>query len=97
MIYLYGRAKSSEDAQRLFGLLQDRASEYHIGAGAWAQAYLGVGDQQQALEWLNTAANTPALDNGFVNLYVIAGNFTADPILEQPEFREVRSRLGFRE
>ena len=97
LISFYSRAGSSEDAQRLFDLLEDRASEYHIGAGAWAQAYLGIGDRQQALEWLNTAAETPAPDNGFLNLYVIAGNLNANPILDQPEFVEVRSRPGFRE
>jgi len=97
LIYCYGRAGSSEDAERLFGTLQDRANEYYIGARIWALAPLGVGDRQQALAWLNKAAETPTPDNGYVLLYVIANNFYADPILEEREFVEVRSRLGFRE
>jgi len=97
LVYFYGRAGSSENAERLLGRLHDRASEYHIGAGSWALAYLGVEDRQQALEWLNTAAETSVPDNGYINLYVIAGNLYADPILEEREFLEARRRLGFRE
>ncbi len=97
LIYWYGRTGSSEDAERLFGALQDRANEYYIGAGIWALATLGVGERQQALAWLKKAAETPSPDNGYVILYVIAGNLYADPILDQPEFVEVRRRLGFRE
>jgi len=97
LIYFHGRVGNGEDADRLFSLLQDRASEFHVGAGIWTMAYLGVGDRQQALEWLNVAAESPAPDNGFLSLYMIANNYYADPILEQSEWVEVRRRLGFRE
>ena len=40
-------------------------------------------------------ANEP--DEGFWSLMFIRSNVFSDPILDQPEFVEVRSRLGFRE
>ncbi len=93
----YSRIGRHEDVERLFGELQALSREFHIGPGIWAVAYLSLGDQEKALDWLNRAAEQPEPGNGYVALYGIAGNVRANPILDQPEFVEVRRRLGFRE
>ena len=93
----YSRIGRQEDVERLFGDLQALSREFHIGPGLWAIAYLSLGDQEQALEWLNRAAEQLDPDNSYLALYGIAKNVRANPILDQPEFVEVRSRLGFRE
>jgi tetratricopeptide (TPR) repeat protein len=96
-LYTYGVAGSQDDARRLFTLLQERATEFQIGPGIWAVAYLGLRDRQQALERLTEAAENPTLDNGYISLYGIAWNYFDDPMLDEAEFVEVRSRLGFRQ
>ena len=42
-------------------------------------------------------AEDPAPATGYVRLGDIVWNLRANPILDQPEFIEVRSKLGFRE
>ncbi len=64
----------------------------------WAIAYLGVGDHKRALDWLKLAAESRNPGEGGVNVTtMLARNAWSDSILNQPEFVEVRSRLGFRE
>jgi hypothetical protein len=71
------------------------AAEYNVGSATWALAYLAIGEQERALEWLNTAAENRIPDGGFMVLWWLRANAFSDPVLEQPEFVEVRSRLGF--
>ena len=62
--------------------------------------HLAVGNYDQALEWLRVAADkieNQELDAGYYYIVIIRANPLSDPILDQPEFAEVRSRLGFRE
>lgn len=95
-IYGYGRIGRADDAQRLFDEIEGLAEEQDPGAGGWALAYLGIGDEPRALEWLQTGADkadNKQPDSGFFSLMNIRVNFTADPRLEQPEFVEVRNRL----
>ena len=58
---------------------------------------MGVGDYERALEALNRLADQEGPDKGSVLFGWFKNNYWGDPILDQPEFVEVRSRLGFRE
>ncbi len=59
--------------------------------------YLAINDQQRVLDWLKVAADNPQPYKSFIVLMWLKNNVWNDPILDQPEFVEVRSRLGFRE
>ncbi len=102
LAYAYGRTGQQDDAERVLRQLQvfgedDRFSNQPWPI-YWVFAYLGVGDHVQALNWLNTLANTPGPRGGALELRAqLVDNTWNDPILDQPEFVEVRSRLGFRE
>ena len=50
-----------------------------------------------ALDWLKVAADNPQPYEGHFILMYLKTNIWNDPILDQLEFVEVRSRLGFRE
>jgi len=96
LIYAYGRIGRSADAARLFAEIQALAKTQDIGTGGWASAYLGIGDQQKALEQLRLGAERARnhmLDPGFFTLMNIRMNPTRDPVLEQPEFVAVRAAL----
>ncbi len=68
-----------------------------IGPAQWALVHLAAGNIDQALDWLNTAAENRLPVGGFFITALKKANLFSDPILDQPEFVEVRSRLGFRE
>ena len=61
----------------------------------WVWANLGIGENEEALRLLNTIADAPGPQDSIWRVAVIR-NLSDDPILDQPEFVEVRRRLGFR-
>ena len=96
-IYAYGRIGCQEDARRLFEQLEETASSRRVAAGAMVQAYLGIGDDDRALDWLNRAAENPEPYEAYYAVNFLKANWLVDPLLEQPRFSEVRRRLGFSE
>ncbi|HUF72650.1 MAG TPA: hypothetical protein VMR74_07110 [Gammaproteobacteria bacterium] len=95
--YSYRQLGLEDDARRVVEEFRTWAESNPAGAGDWAMTYLAIGDAEQALQWLQRAvgkveANEP--DEGFWNLGHIRGNVFADPILERPEFIELRRKLG---
>lgn len=96
ILYGYGRVGRRADAERLFAEIQSLTAGQDIGAGGWALAYLGIGDQARALEQLRLGAERArdkVLDQGFFSLMNIRMNYTGDPALEQSEFAAVRAEL----
>jgi TolB-like protein/Flp pilus assembly protein TadD len=95
LAYAYALAQRPDDARRVFDRVMRLSADRRVGPLSWAWAYLAVGDQERALEWLNTAARDRAPDEGSFFRNNFKRNSAGDPVLEQPEFVEVRSRLGF--
>lgn len=95
--YLYGRSGEADDARRLFAEMQEReAAGTRFGAGGWAAAFLGVGEPERALEWLERAAvkaESHELDEGFFNLMALRSNVTNDETLRRPAFAAVLYRI----
>ena len=97
LAYAYRLLGQADDAQRAFEVVDELAGNLYVDSSTWAWAYMGVGDYDEALRQLNTAAeNLELLQLPWV-AHFIRQNVWSDPILDQPEFVEVRSRLGFRE
>jgi pentatricopeptide repeat protein len=93
----YFRAGRRDDAARLFKKLQEQAANGVVGAGSWPLGYLAIGDEEQALMWLERAVakiENHEPDEGFFNLMIIKANVAANPVLEQPRFRALRDRIG---
>jgi TolB-like protein/DNA-binding winged helix-turn-helix (wHTH) protein/thioredoxin-like negative regulator of GroEL len=95
--YAWSRAGRPSDAARFLRMMEDAASAgMPAGAGAWAMAYLAVGDEARALEWLEIAAEKAANhepDEDATVLVALKTNVTNDPVLRQPEFVDVMSRI----
>jgi TolB-like protein/Tfp pilus assembly protein PilF len=100
MAYAYARAGSKADAQRMVAMIDSTSSMLHVGVGAQAMSLLALKQYSDALVLLKEAAldvtNGSMTDGGFKALAQISANVLADPELEQPDFREVRSQLTFR-
>lgn len=95
LAHLYSMAGEPEDARRLFAEIEALAADSD-SAGMWATAYLAIGDDERALEWLERGAGKARrheLDTGFPELMNLRLNPFGDPRLDRPRFVEVRSRL----
>ena len=97
LAYGYGRIGDADNARRLFDEVSVITAEGRdIGAGGWALTHLSVGNASEALEWLERGvqkARRHEPDVGFYALMNIRMNATNDPLLERPEFVDVRERL----
>ena len=99
LAHLYGLLGEPDHAAKLLARLEeinsDRQRENRLDLG-WA--VLGTGDKERALrEWTITVTgyleeNRP-VSPGRISRF--KDNWLNDPILEQPEFLELRKRLGF--
>ncbi len=97
MAYGYGRLGDRENAQRLYDEIQAIAADQELGAGGWTLANLAVGDYDEALRWLNEAADKASrheIDPGMFGLMNLTMNYMGDPMLEQAEFVEVFDRIS---
>jgi len=91
--YNYALAGSAADAERLVSRLKEIAQDTFVAPVAWAYAYLAVRDREQALRWTETAGTSwTALP---LRVMYLKENIFGDPLLEEPEFLEVRRALGF--
>ena len=96
LAYGYARIGRAEKAMELFQEVQSVAAAGTLGDGTQALAYLAIGAEDQALEWLDRAllkiaAHQP--DAGWFNLMVLKHNVTGDPVLDGPRFKERRQRI----
>jgi TolB-like protein/Tfp pilus assembly protein PilF len=92
--YLYHLVGEDNDARRVAATLDAYADEFTVGSGDWAIAALSTGDTDVALQWLEHAASRRTLGADAGALLLIALNFWSDPVLDRPEFVEVRNRLA---
>ena len=93
--YGYSLIDQTDDVERLFQQLQEGSATRRIPQTAWVLAYLAIGDEQSALQWLKTAADNPQYYEGHFGMAWISGNGYHMPALDRPEFVEVRQRIGF--
>jgi TolB-like protein len=94
---LYGALGRAADARRLSAEVTTGVAPERVGAGNWAMALLAVGDEQKALEWLETAARTAAAheaDASFLNLVQLKTTRSLHPSLARPEFARVLDRIA---
>jgi TolB-like protein len=95
LIYGYGRLGQSDKAAEYFSSIDFEA----FPEGSWyftylrLLVYLGVGDAERALEFVNRIASRQNVQGGLDML--IANNTLLDPILDTPRFVEARSRIVF--
>ncbi|HEX5046415.1 MAG TPA: tetratricopeptide repeat protein [Gammaproteobacteria bacterium] len=93
---LYGALGRAADARRLSAEVTAGVARERVGAGNWAMALLAVGEEQQALEWLEAAARTAAAheaDASFLNLIQLKTTRSLHPALARPELARVLDRI----
>jgi len=90
----YGLFGQAEDALRTFEQLEAASARQYVHPGVWSEAFKGIGDHDEALRQLNIVAENPELLRGpYAALYAQV-NMYHDPLLEEPEWLELREKLS---
>ena len=90
----YGLLGHREDAARAFHRVEEFAKTRRVPPAAWVSAYIGFGDDDEALRWLTIMADNPESYEAYFALLNIKANTYSVALFEEPRFRAVRERLG---
>ena len=85
----YGRAGQTAAALNILHELEQRAQHGYVAAFYFAQIYIGLGDKDHALEWLNKA-----YDEHLDDLVYLKADVTFDPLRDDPRFHDLLHRVG---
>ncbi len=91
--YVYSLSGRPDDAARVFALVEEQyapASPMQLAVG-----HLATGDSEESLRLFREAAENRLPLGGSTLTILIKLNIYEDSVLEQPDFVEVRQRLGF--
>ncbi len=93
--YLYSKLGMRDDAARVLAEFDEREADRTIASASRILVNLARGDEERALQWLTTAAEDREVYLGQNNIMRIKFNVYEDPVLDRPEFVELREQLGF--
>ena len=89
LVRAYAHAGRRSDALQLLAQLKRRSKEGYIPAGAFVNAYLGLGDNEQAFYWLEQAYKEQSNILQFLKTHPYF-----DPIRSDPRFADLVRRVG---
>ena len=89
LIRAYAHAGRRTDALRLLAELQKRSKSGYIPAGAFVNAHLGLGDNEQAFIWLEQAFKEKSNILQFTKTHPFF-----DPLRADPRFKDLARRVG---
>jgi TolB-like protein/DNA-binding winged helix-turn-helix (wHTH) protein/Flp pilus assembly protein TadD len=89
LVRAYAHVGRRADALRLLAELKKRSQAGYVPAGAFINAYLGLGDKEQAFVWLERGYEEKS---GIMPLLKAHPHF--DPIRNDPRFADLIHRLG---
>jgi tetratricopeptide (TPR) repeat protein len=93
----YANIGLDEDVERIVAEVEGLADQSAYGPGAFAVLYLAQRNRERVREWLEVAATNVELgetDPSYFTLMNLKNNLYNVPMLEEPEFIELRQRLG---
>lgn len=89
LVRAYARGGRREDALRLLAEMKQRKAAGYFPAAAFVNAYLGLGDKEQAFVWLEEAFKEKSNILQFVKTHPFF-----DPIRSDPRFVDLERRIG---
>jgi pentatricopeptide repeat protein len=89
LVRAYARAGRRGDALRLLEQMKKRREAGYFPAAAFVNAYLGLGDKEQAFVWLGEAVKERSNILQFVKTHPFF-----DPIRSDPRFVDLERRIG---
>jgi TolB-like protein/tetratricopeptide (TPR) repeat protein len=89
LVRAYSHAGRRGDARRLLAQLQQRKKAGYVPAGAFVNAYLGLGENDRAFDWLEQAYQEQSNILQFLKVHPYF-----DPIRSDPRFADLVRRTG---
>jgi len=89
LIRAYALAGRRSDALRLLAELKKRNETSYVPTGAFINAYLGLGDKEQAFVWLERACEEQSNILQFTKVHPFF-----DPLRDDPRFKDLLHRVG---
>ncbi len=89
LVRAYARAGRRQDALRLLAEMKRRREAGYFPAAAFVNAYLGLGDKEQAFVWLEEAFKEKSNILQFVKTHPFF-----DPIRSDPRFVDLEKKIG---
>ena len=89
LVRAYAHAGRRTEALRLLDELERRQRTGYVPAAAFVNAYLGLGDNEQAFAWLERAYKEPSRILQFVKVHPFF-----DPLRGDPRFADLVRRVG---
>jgi TolB-like protein/Tfp pilus assembly protein PilF len=89
LIRAYAHAGRRIDALRLLDELKRRQEKSYVPSAAFVNAYLGLGENEQALAWLDKAYQEQSNIMGLIKVHPYF-----DPLRGDPRFKELVHRVG---
>jgi predicted Zn-dependent protease len=89
LVRAYVHAGRRADAIRLLGELNKRRETGYVSSAAFVNAYLGLGDKEQAFAWLERAYQE---NSAILQFLKVHPHF--DPLRNDPRFADLIRRVG---
>jgi len=89
LIWAYAHAGRRADALRLLGELKKRRQNGYVPAGAFVNAYLGLGNNDEAFAWFERAYE----EQSNILIYIKVSPLF-DPLRDDPRFQDLVRRVG---
>jgi len=89
LIWAYAHAGRRADALRLLGELKKRQQTGYVPAGALVDAYLGLGDNDEAFAWFERAYEEQSNILIYIKVFPLY-----DPLRSDPRFQDLVRRVG---
>jgi TolB-like protein/tetratricopeptide (TPR) repeat protein len=90
LVYAYARAGRRTEALRVLGEIHRRRQRGYVPPAAFLNAYLGLGDKEEAFAWLERAAEERSNITQFLKVHPFF-----DPLRADPRFAEFLRRANF--
>jgi len=87
---VYGLAGRTREAMKLIDELKERSRQHHVSASLFAEAYIGLGEKDEAMTWLERAYEEH--DQWMVYIKAYPG---WDALLSEPRFQALVRRMNF--
>jgi tetratricopeptide (TPR) repeat protein len=88
--YVFAKSGEHQKAHEILNELEKRSNQEHVPALSFAQIYAGLGDNEQALAWLEKAYNERSV---WITFSKVDPRF--DPLRSDPRFQDLQRRIGF--
>jgi lipopolysaccharide biosynthesis regulator YciM len=89
LVRAYAHAGRRADALRLLAELKKRQKAGYVPAGAFVNAYLGLGENEEAFAWLDKAYQEQSNILQFLKVHPYF-----DPLRDDPRFKDLLHRVG---